>query len=77
MLKALRIIAPRTDDSPRMGEFRDTNKEFYKNLKRGDVDPKDFERYIYGGSYNKRSQDDADRVEDKVRKDVDKMFRSL
>ena len=47
-----------------MDNFRDTNAEFYRNLKKGDVDPKEFERYIYGGSFNKRNTDESDRVED-------------
>lgn len=32
-----------------MDKFANPNKEYYSRLKEGTVDPKDFERYIYGG----------------------------
>ena len=32
----------------RSDKFRNRSKEFFDNLKKGQVDPKDFERYIYG-----------------------------
>ena len=51
-------------------KFKSTNKEFYQNLARGQVDYRDFERYIYGGTYNKRNQDSRDELEDKIREDL-------
>ena len=32
----------------RMDKFRSKTDDFYKNLKKGQTDVKDFERYIYG-----------------------------
>ena len=32
-----------------MDNFRNTNKDYYEDLKRGKVDQNDFERYIFGG----------------------------
>lgn len=49
------IPAPSAD---RMDKFRSKNDDFYKNLKKGQADVKDFERYIYGGNYNEMSKDD-------------------
>ena len=44
-----------------MNEFRDTAVEYYKDLKAGRADTKDFERHIYGQygakSYNKDAKD--------------------
>jgi hypothetical protein len=36
-------------------------------LKKGTAATEDFERYIYGGTYNKRTTDQRDRVEEEVR----------
>ena len=41
---------------------------YYRDLNKGMADPKDFERYIYGGNYDRKFyHDDRDAVEDKVR----------
>jgi hypothetical protein len=45
--QAYDIFNPNRDKQ--MDKFRDTNKEFYDNLKKGEVQHEDFERYIYGG----------------------------
>ena len=56
-----------TTERQRSDQFRNTTQEFYKNLSRGQVDNKDFERYIYGGSYNKLVEDDRDKIETEMR----------
>ncbi len=43
-------------------------QEFYDNIKKGLADPADFERYIYGGTYAKRSKDDSDKNEEAMKK---------
>ena len=45
--------------------LQNQNEKFYADLKKGVADPKDFERYIYGGAYNTRNTDDRDRDEAK------------
>ena len=50
-----------------MDNFRDTNKEYYEDLKRGKVDQHDFERYIFGAHQNK-NRDDRDKLDERVRK---------
>ena len=46
-----------------MDKHRDTADEFYKDLQKGRVDQKDFERHIYGQygakSYNRDEIDDS------------------
>lgn len=39
-------------------QFRNRSKEFFDNLKKGQVDNTDFERYIYGAQFNKRTSDE-------------------
>lgn len=56
-----------------MNKFRDTTTEFYKDLKAGRADQKDFERHIYGQfgakSYNKDSKDfDGDKAYNEAKK---------
>lgn len=41
--------------------YKNRSKEFFESLKRGEVDNKDFERYIYGSSHNQRTTDEQDR----------------
>jgi hypothetical protein len=36
-------------------------------LQKGQVDHKDFERYIYGGTFNEKNFDDRDKVETEMR----------
>ena len=57
-------------DERKMDQFQSTNKQFYDNLKKGQVNNEDFERYIYGGTFNKRTSDERDRIEDDVRKQL-------
>lgn len=47
-----------------MNEFRDTTKDFYKDLYAGRAEEKDFERFIYG-KYGEKSyyKDEKDRAE--------------
>ena len=43
-------------------------EKFYQDLKTGLARPEDFERYIYGGNYDRKfGHDDRDRIEDEVR----------
>ena len=51
------------DIGPAIDEFRDTQAEFYSDLKQGRADIHDFERHIYGqhargAAYRKDGQDD-------------------
>jgi len=48
------VPAPSTHTSD---ELKNKNVNFYENIKKGQVDPKEFERYVYGGQYAKRNQD--------------------
>ena len=47
-------------------KYINKSSQFYDNIKKGQVDPKDFERYIYGGSYADRTLDSIDKVETEV-----------
>ena len=45
--------------------------QFYQDLQRGLAKPEDFERYVYGGNYDrKKGHDDRDAIEDKVRDQI-------
>lgn len=57
-------------DAHQSDKFKNTNKQFYDNIKKGQVDHTEFERYIYGGTYAKRSQDNVDKVEEEVNKQM-------
>jgi hypothetical protein len=39
-------------DADKSNQLKSKSEQFYNNLKKGQVEAKDFERYIYGGSYN-------------------------
>jgi hypothetical protein len=58
------------DDSKQLDQFKNNSARFYENLKKGQVDPKEFERYIYGGTYAKRNQDESDKMEVEMQKKV-------
>jgi hypothetical protein len=60
--KAYEVFSP-DDGSRKTDNYQNKSKEFYENLARGQVDHKDFERYIYGGSYNQKITDDRDKQE--------------
>ena len=66
------------DDQYRTDQFdkidgKKHRDQYYKDLKTGMADPKDFERYIYGGNYGRKfGHDDRDDVEDKVRDKIRK-----
>ena len=46
-------------------------EQFHRDLKTGMAKPEDFERYIYGGNYDRKFyHDDRDAVEDKVRAQI-------
>ena len=48
-------------------------RKFYDDMKSGLAKPEDFERYIYGGNYDRKFfHDDRDAVEDKVRAQIRK-----
>jgi hypothetical protein len=67
------VPAPAAD---RMDKFRSKSDDFYKNLKKGQADVKDFERYIYGGNYNEMSKDATDIAEKDLEKTM-KEYRKL
>ena len=53
-----------------MDNFRNTSTDFYDDLGKGQVDAKDFERYIYGKDKNhQRGFDERDLLEQKEKKD--------
>ena len=57
----------KTDNFEKLDGKKKADK-YYRDLKTGMADPKDFERYIYGGNYDRKFyHDDRDAVEDKVR----------
>ena len=62
-----------TDNLEKLMPDRARN-QFYQDVKTGQADVKDFERYIYGGTYqNKNITDARDRGEAESRKLVSKM----
>ncbi len=62
------VPAPEADKSL---QYKNKSEDFYKNLKRGNAEAKDFERYIYGGTHNLRSKDQADIAE----KDIEHIMK--
>ena len=43
-------------------------EKFYKDVEKGMARPEDFERYVYGGNYDRKFYTDSrDRIEDKAR----------
>ena len=69
---AFRVFYPYTG-AKHVDRFPDTNKEFYQNLKKGEVDREDFERYIYGGSKNEKARDERDILEEQARKKLNEL----
>ncbi len=53
---AYNVLVPRANAN-QSEKLKSRSDEFYQNIKKGQVDPKDFEKYIYGGTYAKRSSD--------------------
>ena len=49
-----------------MDKYKNKTDEFYKNIKKGQVDAKEFERYVYGGSYAQRNADENDKTESEI-----------
>merc|ERR1712228_689882 len=74
-IKAYHVIVP-PQEAPAIDKFRDTRKEFYEDLKKGKVENKDFERYVYGGFENKR-KDDRDVEEQKEFEEKKKIERDV
>ena len=67
------IMSPESDPFPtnNLKEKMGYNKrdKYYQDLKSGQAKPEDFERYIYGGNYDRKFQsDDRDALEDRGRK---------
>ena len=62
------VPPPEADKS---NQLKSKSGQFYNNLKKGQVEAKDFERYVYGGTHNLKTNDAADRAE----KDVEKMMK--
>ena len=59
-----------------MDSHQDLNNEFYDRLQKGDVERKDFERYIYGGSKNLQQKEDGrDKIEAHDRREMLKTVR--
>ena len=61
-----------------MNQFRDTTKDFYKDLAAGRAEHKDFERFICGQygekSYHKDDRDNADQRSYDERKRIENDF---
>ena len=72
--KAYQVFSPLSNER-KIVKYENKTKEFYDSIAKGDADHKDFERYIYGGSYNKRNNDDRDDIETQIRIDIDKNFK--
>jgi hypothetical protein len=72
-VRAYRELQPRKEED----ELKSETDEFYKAVKLGRADPKDFERYIYGRSYKGMTHDDRDDFEDKVRSEVNHFQDSI
>lgn len=66
MKKAYEVFYPSPNESQE-AKLRPKTQEFYDNLAKGQVEHSDFERYIYGGSYNQRSRDERDNIENEIR----------
>ena len=64
---AYEIFVP-PPEANKFDQYKNKSAEFYENIKRGQVDHKEFERYIYGGTKNLRSKDDIDEAEAKAQK---------
>ena len=65
------VPPPETDKAQQM---KSKSGEFFNNLKKGQVEAKDFERYVYGGTHNLRSNDQADKAEKEI-KEIMKEYR--
>lgn len=65
MQNAYNIFVP-PPDAHQSDKYKNQSEKFFNNLKKGNVDPKEFERYVYGGNYADRNKDDDDRAEQKV-----------
>ena len=57
------VPLPETDKA---AKYKSKADEFYKNIRKGQTEAKDFERYVYGGSHNLRSSDEADKAAKEV-----------
>ena len=64
---AYEIFVP-PPSADKMDKYRNKTDEFYKNLKKGQTDVKDFERYIYGQWKNQKSTDATDIAEAEIEK---------
>ncbi|TNV72714.1 hypothetical protein FGO68_gene3592 [Halteria grandinella] len=58
------FVAP--PDTHSSEKYKNKSEQFYKNIKKGQVDPTQFERYVYGGSYAQRTSDEVDKIESEV-----------
>ena len=59
------VPPPETDTAQK---YKSKANEFYKNIRKGQAETTDFERYVYGGSHNLRTSDEADKAEKSVEK---------
>lgn len=50
-LRAYHVLVPKSE-APKSDGFRNSAEEYHENMMQGKADVKDFERYIYGDSYN-------------------------
>ena len=73
-MQAYEVISP-ASAKKQMENFKDSNKQFYEQLSKGQVSNEDFERYIYGGSHNKKTQDERDKIEEKIINDIEDIKR--
>ena len=66
-MRAYRVMFPK-EAAPISDSYQNTNEQYQKDLMAGRVEPKDFERYIYGKEYNKqRGTDERDLAETETR----------
>ena len=64
---AYNVFVPPTEAN-KSDKFQNRSEEFYNNIKKGQADVKDFERYVYGGTFNDRNKDQTDQIEAEVKK---------
>lgn len=53
------VPPPETDKA---AKYKSKADEFYKNIRKGQTEAKDFERYVYGGSHNLKTSDEYDKA---------------
>ena len=67
--RAYQVLSP-PQDSQKFDKLKSKSCQFYDDLKKGQVENKDFERYIYGGQHIKKNPDERDRIEENLRDSI-------